>query len=48
MNIKGLIGKKIGMAQMFRETGEAVSSDAYFYQLLVGDSTETIKMVTLK
>lgn len=28
MNIKGLIGKKIGMTQVFRETGEAVSVTA--------------------
>ena len=30
------------------ETGEAVSSGTYFYQLQVGDYTETRKMVILK
>jgi hypothetical protein len=30
------------------ETGEAVSSGTYFYQLLAGDYTETRKMVILK
>ena len=30
------------------ETGEAVASGTYFYQLLAGDYTETRKMVILK
>ena len=30
------------------ETGEAVASGTYFYQLRAGDSTETRKMVILK
>ena len=30
------------------ETGEAVSSGTYFYQIQVGDYTETRKMVILK
>jgi flagellar hook assembly protein FlgD len=30
------------------ETGEAVSSGTYFYQLRTGDYTETRKMVILK
>ena len=30
------------------ETGEAVASDTYFYQLLAGNYTETRKMVILK
>jgi len=49
----GAAGKYVAAVQAIywdskSETGESVSSGTYFYQLQVGDYTETRKMVILK